>query len=106
MRKLLVLMILLAGCSGQRADRAHSQGHAYANKKQWKEASEHYARAVKLDPAVPKYHYNLAVSLTKRGLYEQAAMEASEALRLDPGYERASILLSQLGSAIERRDGY
>jgi tetratricopeptide (TPR) repeat protein len=96
----LALLILCVGCASQRAETAHKRGYAHAQKKEWKQASVAFAEAVKLDPDEAKYHYNLAVALSQRGLYEQAALEAQETLRLDPAYEKASVLMAQLTHSI------
>ena len=104
MTKLLLIAVLaLASCSGHHAEQAHRRGYEAAKAKDWTEASNAFAEAVKLDPNVAKYRYNYALALAHRGHLEHAQMEAQEAIRIDPTHKDASALLSSVGYQIQMR---
>jgi Flp pilus assembly protein TadD len=52
--------------------------------------------ALRLAPADPVSHLNLAVVLAQNGQFPEARAEAEAALRLDPRYDRARQLLTAL----------
>jgi Tfp pilus assembly protein PilF len=53
--------------------------------------------AVRFDPSSPTAHLNLAAVLAERGDRARARELAKEAIRLQPGYEKAEALLRALG---------
>lgn len=57
-------------------------GNRYAQSGQWQEAQSAYFDAVRIDPGVPDYTFNLAVSLDQLGLYQQALVYYRKAREL------------------------
>ena len=103
---LVFMAVLVVGCAGQSAERHRESGKAALAKGDIKAAHVEFAAAVKADPASAVHHYNLANVLARRGLYDQAIIETKEALRLDPGYAKASQLLTWISSRIEERSDF
>lgn len=64
-------------------------------------AIEDYGRALKLDPAAPSIHYDLAQALRRVNLPEQAVVEYDLAIRYDPhmlqAYNNLGVALRELG---------
>lgn len=103
MRRLatLPLLVLLLACTS--ADTANEQGKLAFARHEYAVATQHFAVAVKAAPDVPRYRYNLALALAKRGSFDSALLETREVLRLDPGNAKASKLLTEISRALEAR---
>jgi len=68
----------------------------HAEEEQWGAALNAAKAAVAADAEAPFSHYSLAFALKSRGLPEQAAGPALEAVRLDPDYVNGWHLLAQI----------
>jgi Tfp pilus assembly protein PilF len=56
----------------------------YAQMNKDEQAIEHYKKAVAINPVIPIYYNNLAVSLNKLDRHDEALLEQKTALALDP----------------------
>ena len=65
------------------ADYQASQGNFYAQKRQWREAIQHYQKAIELNPKLAPAYRNLARVLTQIGKIEQATSYWLKAVELD-----------------------
>lgn len=74
-------------------------GNRYAQSGQWQEAQSAYFDAVSIDPEVPDYTFNLAVSLDQLGLYEQALVYYRKARELS-NHSSGLFSLAQLDNRI------
>lgn len=63
---------------------------------EWKEAGEHLARAVELDPTSTERRYYYMEWLVVHGRLTEAAVQAEAAIRLDPGKARAYSYLAEV----------
>jgi Flp pilus assembly protein TadD len=79
-----VVLIALAACARPMSLRTLKAGVAAALADDWDAAVRHWTEAVRLDPASPAAHNNLAVAHEKRGDWEAARAEYEEAVRLAP----------------------
>lgn len=61
-----------------------------------------YGRAVRADPAVPLYRFNLGLALRLMGSYERAAEEVGEAVRLAPRSTAARQRFAEIQSVLGR----
>jgi tetratricopeptide (TPR) repeat protein len=75
-----------------------AEGLAHAVAGDTRTALEELEQAVRLDPAAPASHLNLAVMYARSGRTAEAVAAAREALRLRPDYSQAEGLLRELGS--------
>jgi Flp pilus assembly protein TadD len=107
MRRILVVLLVAVslGCADPQA--IYEEGRSLGNAGQVREAAERFAEAIRLDPNVAEYHCGFGLALAKLRLYDQAALEFQEALRLQPFYPKASRLLTRVQGRIEwRRASY
>jgi tetratricopeptide (TPR) repeat protein len=75
---------------------AESHGLAFLSAGRLPEAAMAFEAACRLDPARASAHLNLAAVSAERGDRDAARRHAREALRLEPGYEKATRLLAVL----------
>jgi protein O-mannosyl-transferase len=61
----------------------------------WPEALPDWKKAVEVGPETPSVHADFAAWLARAGKWEEAAKEARQALRFDPGYQQALRLLAE-----------
>jgi tetratricopeptide (TPR) repeat protein len=61
----------------------------------WPAALPDWKKAVELGPLTPSVHADFAAWLARVGKWEEAAKEARQALRFDPGYQQALRLLAE-----------
>lgn len=94
MKAIILLAVLAVGCGGRNAADANARGVECGRRGDFSCAAKEFAVAVQQDPNSAKYHYNLAFALAKRGLIDQAAMEARRSLEIDPAYSDSSRLLA------------
>lgn len=64
------------------------------------EAGKAFSRAVELAPTEPKHRYNLAIHLRAMGDFEDARLQAEEAVRLYPAYREAQSLIDELDGKV------
>ena len=64
------------------------------DKGQWEEAKQHFEAAVQADPNLPEARFNLALTLHKLGLHDQATTHFKKAGEMDP--ENKEIVESSL----------
>ncbi|MGK7893918.1 MAG: tetratricopeptide repeat protein [Xenococcus sp. (in: cyanobacteria)] len=81
------------------ADYQASQGNFYAQKRQWREAIQHYQKAIELNPKLVPAYRNLARILTQIGKIEQATSYWLKAVELDATGLQASEYF-QLGKTL------
>ncbi|HZR79414.1 MAG TPA: tetratricopeptide repeat protein, partial [Chthoniobacterales bacterium] len=53
------------------------------------------AHVAQIEPSSALAHYNLAVGLHRRGLFQEAIVQYKEALKIDPTYPDAERFLEQ-----------
>ena len=68
----------------------HNAGVGFFKNELYEEAVEQFQKAVKLDPGVAKYHFNLAMALDKTGNPAEAIEEFQKYMELDPYAEDLS----------------
>lgn len=68
-----------------------------------KDAARILGQTVELNPENAEYRNSFGAALANVGLYDQAAIEFREALRLRPGFQKASANLSLVMQGIEQR---
>jgi tetratricopeptide (TPR) repeat protein len=66
------------------------------------EAVAAYEKALEQSPNDPTIHYNLATALVDLGRLDEAATHLREAVRLDPGHQRAGELLRRIEGELRR----
>ena len=64
--------------------------------KLYREATQEIEKAIQIDPTLPEAHYNLALFLYEQQEIDPAAEALKEALRLNPDYSEAHLLLSEI----------
>ena len=82
----------------------NDQGVAQARQK--KDGTALLQRASMADPQDPDYHYNIAVSLRRRGNLPQARAEAEQAVKLRPQDTEAKLLAGVLAGTTPAPAGY
>ncbi len=86
------------------SDMAHyNLGDVLQTQGRYQEASDHYAEALRLNPANYRAHNNLGTFLYSRGKHDAAAAHFADALRLNPGYAEAHM---NLGTILSHRGKY
>jgi len=85
-----------ADAAPQQADPRERFGVMLAMTGDIKGAVRQLERAVAVDPRDASARLNLAVAYSRAGRFSDARSQASEALRLDPSYEKAKNLLSAI----------
>ena len=78
---------LYIGRTDQR--RAHEElyiGRTDQSKKRYRQAIEHYTKAIELNPQMARAYYNRGNANSALGEYEEALKDYSEAIQLDPDY--------------------
>ena len=90
-RRLLIIVLLLAGLTGVAYADARSDakaqvefGIAVAQRGLWKEALYRWERATQLDPTYAAAFNNLAVGYEHEGMLDKAAEAYERALKLEP----------------------
>lgn len=99
----LAAVMMLMGCSGQRAEKLNREGNERLQKGDPRGAVAAFADAVSLQPNVPKYHFNLGLAYARMGHLDAASAQFSETLRLDPADVEASRYLTLTNGAIAER---
>lgn len=69
----------------------------------WPAALPDWKKAVELGPVTPSVHADFAAWLARVGKWEEAAKEARQALRFDPGYQQALRVLAERDALSGRR---
>ncbi|WP_419805862.1 tetratricopeptide repeat protein [Terriglobus sp.] len=82
----------------------NDEGVAQARQK--KDGTALLQRASAADPQDPDYHYNVAVSLRRRGNLPQARAQAEQALKLRPQDNEAKLLAGVLAGTTQAPAGY
>jgi tetratricopeptide (TPR) repeat protein len=72
---------------------------AVALARQGKDGTAYFQRASDADPSAEDYHYNLAISLFRRGDTANALKQADEALKLKPSDDEAGSLRAHIATA-------
>lgn len=105
MRRLALVLafVSLMACSGRQARDWNDRGIAHSEKGDHAAAVKAFAEAVRLDPGVSAYHYNLGRSYVLMRHYDVAETHLREALRIDPSNVEASRLLSISVARIQSR---
>ena len=84
---------------------AHNDlGTALLRRQLLSQAQEHFAAAVRIDPAFAEAHSNLGVALGRQGRIDEAILEFRRALDLEPDYPDARRNLER-AEAIQHRTG-
>ncbi len=78
------------------ANSEYELGQVYSMESNWPLATEHYSRALKIDPDLADAHIGLAKVLKDRGQAAEALAHLIEAERLDPDNETAHYRLAQV----------
>jgi len=71
-------------------------GGVYGERGDFTSAIEQFRLAVAISPENPEYHTNLANALGAAGRYDEARSEAEAALRIDPSYPAALVVLQNI----------
>ena len=66
------------------------------------DAAVAYAQALAQAPNDPSIHYNLATALVDLGRTDEAVAHLREAVRLDPDYAKARLLLQRIEAQLGR----
>jgi len=84
----------------KQAQDAKTKGNEFYGKGQFKQALEHYTKAIKLDPTDPAFYSNRAVTYLKLDQNEKAIQDAEQCIKLKPnwskGYYRKGVALFNL----------
>ncbi len=56
----------------------------FKERRWWRDAGEQYRIAIQAFPSMPEAHYNLGLALKKQGLYKEARVHFTRALKLAP----------------------
>jgi len=75
--------------ASERAALKTNIGDIYRQKGEYTEAIRCYQEAIKVDPDMPRVHYELGNLYLKRREMEQAEYRLNRAIQLDPNYHRA-----------------
>lgn len=70
-------------------------GASYLAQAQYDGAEREFRKAVRIAPNSGEVHYQLALTLFRRGLYSAAAPELRRAVELEPDYAPAFVLLGE-----------
>lgn len=89
----VVALVVLIGCAPRRAELANMRGKECAASQDLKCAVVQFGIAVKEQPDVNKYRFNLGLALAHSGAFEQAETELQEVVRRDPNHPDARWLL-------------
>lgn len=81
---LIVLTIILSGCSQSYKSHQIQFGIFAAQNDLWDEAIFRWKKAIQLNPESAAAHNNLAVAYEKKGLLDEAEKEYETALKLNP----------------------
>lgn len=99
--------VLFSGCASQRAETLNATGIEKLNVNDNVAAAAAFGSAVKLNPNVAKYHYNLGLSYARLHYADEAATQFQEALKIEPGDADASRMLTLANASIAMRQrGY
>ncbi len=79
---------------------------AVAQARQKKDATSLLQRASSEDPQDPEYHYNIAVSMRRRGNLQGARTEADQAVKLRPADNEAKLLAGVLAGTTAAPAGF
>jgi tetratricopeptide (TPR) repeat protein len=69
------------------------------------EAIDHWTQALRLNPAMPDTHTNIASALAETGSIREALSHYDQALRIQPDYLRAQIGLAKLLATTQAAQG-
>jgi tetratricopeptide (TPR) repeat protein len=86
-----------------RASLYSNLGGSYGELHEFTQAIDAFRSAVAISPENPEYLVNLANALAAAGRYDEAATEATAALRFDPTYVPAQKLLEELSEQRSQR---
>lgn len=102
----LVAVMVLCGCSVQRASQGSSpvmqsdtylqRGYEYLKQKNWAKAIGEFQRAVAFDPESALAHAGLGWAYYRAGRRDLALKEGEEVLRLEPENEQVRALVELL----------
>jgi len=82
--------------------RAHNNlGTAFFDKQQWRQAEEHFAEAVRLDPTEANAHHNLALLLDRQDKLREATEHYRASVHHNPG---DAVAVNDLGLALARQE--
>jgi len=98
---LLLCIALLSGCATQVQHNQLRFGVQAAQKELWEEAIFRWKKVLEATPDSAAAHNNLAVAYEKKGLWDEAEMEYTIALRLDPKNEYIQSNINRFKKAFE-----
>jgi len=91
---------MLKGNKKKQAQEAKLKGNEFFGKGQFKQALEHYTKAIKLDPTDPAFYSNRAVTYLNLEQNDKAIQDADQCIKLKPewskGYFRKGVWLFNL----------
>ena len=93
------LLVALVSCTrdpNARKQKYLESGNRYLEAGKTREAGIEFANAVKIDPAFADAHYGMSKVYTKLGSYQNAYIELSRTVDLDPNNFKAQIDLAKL----------
>ncbi|MBN4054277.1 tetratricopeptide repeat protein [Nitrospira defluvii] len=91
---------VLEAPAGANDEGHNAEGIKHYNKGHWKKAEQHFRGAVESAPKLAEAHYNLALSLDKRGNHREATKFFGSAFKLapdNPSIAESKILKDHLG---------
>lgn len=101
---LVVVFALVAGAAILgRAERLNKAGIDMSDKGDCRGAIGLFAKAAAADPAMAKAHFNMGLCYIRLRQADQAAACFRKALDVDPGYVKASEMLTRVNTAIDFR---
>jgi len=94
----------------KQAQEAKTKGNEFFGKGQFKQALEHYTKAIKLDPTDPAFYSNRALTYSNLDLNDKAIQDANQCIKLKPdwskGYYRKGVALFNLKQYEEAKKEY
>lgn len=101
----VVLALIVVGCTAELAERSNARGRECYERRDYRCAVREFGFAVREEPDVHKYRYNLGLALARAGAFEQSKTELQTLLRMDPGHSDARNLLIRVQANISWSEG-